>query len=142
MARMGQNVRDILLIEDSASEARLVSRALELADELTRLTVAGDGDEAMAMLSPAKSSPRMILLDLRLPGRSGLDVLRAIRAVPRLRATPVLVLSGSEDPQDVTASYEHGANGFIPKPTDMDGYERMAKALIGHWFGVAMLPSA
>src|SRR4029450_8122745 len=78
--------------------------------------------------------PELILLDLKLPGLSGLDVLRWIRAQARFFALPVIVLTSSDDIRDVNSAYALGANSFLVKPTDFNDFLQLAHSISENWF--------
>ncbi|MBI5443394.1 MAG: response regulator, partial [Deltaproteobacteria bacterium] len=107
----------ILLVEDNPDDEILARRALDRCGFGRGLVVADTGEDAVDLLagrgSAAGLRPAIILRDLRLPGIDGIEVLRRIRADAKTRALPVVVLSSSRTPQDVTACYEAGANGFV-----------------------------
>ncbi|TFW06771.1 response regulator [Oxalobacteraceae bacterium OM1] len=110
----------ILLVEDDPHDVELTTLALERCQFAHTLKVTRDGIDAMALLEAcaADALPAVILLDLKLPGMNGLEVLRRIRAAPHLQALPVVVLSASAEPHDRDAARELGAEDYIVKPMD------------------------
>jgi len=112
----------VLLVEDSADDVAVVRRLAEAVRPPLALTVAHDGREATAYLSSAErhtagtTLPEVILLDLRLPGTPGIDVLRWIKGDPELCQVPVVVLSGSDRDEDVREAQDLGAHSYIVKP--------------------------
>src|SRR5438552_7410277 len=107
----------ILLVEDNATDEVLTTRALQKSSVPVSVLVARDGEEALArLLSPEPATlPDLVLLDLKLPKVSGLDVLQRLRAAPRTRTLPVVVLTSSTKDEDVAAAYRSGCNGYLSK---------------------------
>lgn len=136
----------IVLVEDSAGDARLVEEALEDAGVEVRLDRAQDGDAALALLAEdadeARLLPDLVLLDLNLPGTSGLDVLRQVRADPRLQSVPVIVLSTSAAEGDVTSAYELGANSYVVKPVGFEDFLAAVRTIEAFWLALARRPQA
>ncbi len=114
--------KTILLIEDNADDEQLVRRALQKNNVMNEVVVACDGEEALALLQPsdgkAPINPDLILLDLHLPGISGLQVLQKIRQDERTKLTPVVIVTSNESSGQAEALYQNGANSFVLKPTD------------------------
>jgi CheY-like chemotaxis protein len=82
----------------------------------------------------------VVLLDLNLPGTDGREVLNEIKSHPDLRQIPVIVLTTSSDDRDVSACYKAGANSYVQKPVDLDGFMRAIERLNDYWFEVVILP--
>lgn len=129
--------RTILLVEDNADEAELARAALAESGLPHRLVVVEDGADALAYLldaaSAARRAPDLVLLDLKLPGIGGLEVLRRLRADRRTTLLPVVVLSSSLEDADVRASYALGANSYVRKPVDFAEFRRAAAQLGLYW---------
>jgi len=126
-------------------DVELTELALQDGRLAHELHVASDGEEAMAFLRrqpPYKVAPRpdIILLDLNLPGISGMQVLKAIREDSALTHIPVIILTVSQDEEDVIRSYELYANGFICKPVDTKQFFATIKSVKEFWFSVVKLP--
>lgn len=137
---------EILLIEDNPGDVRLTQEGLAQAKVHNRLWIAYDGETALSMLRnepPHEHVPRpdMILLDLNLPGRSGFEVLEAIKSDTELLTVPVIVLSSSAADRDVLTSYDLHANVYITKPHDFEQFVDVVHAIEQFWFTVAKLPS-
>ena len=132
----------ILLVEDNPGDVQLVRMALAEALPSARLSVASDGEAALARLRQAGEPPDLMLVDLNLPGISGHEVLAAVRASEdaALRRLPVLVLSSSRAEADVTRSYELGASSHLAKPGDVDALFALVETLARYWFGAVTLP--
>jgi chemotaxis family two-component system response regulator Rcp1 len=129
---------DILLVEDNAAEARLVREVLSEINKTVRLHVVTDGIDAMAFLNyqgPHLDAPRpqLLLLDLNMPKLGGLEVLAQVKADPRLRPIPVVVLTTSHSETDILRSYQLMASCYLTKPTELVGFEKMIKSLNDFW---------
>ena len=139
------NGRSILLVEDNAGDVRLTREALREADVAVELTAVPDGDQALAFLRAegehaGAPRPDLILLDLNLPKKNGLEVLEEIKRDPELRSTPVIMLTTSASSRDVAASYDRGVNCYVVKPLDLDDFTQLVQAINGFWLEVARLP--
>ena len=132
---------EILLVEDNPRDAELTVRALGKRNLANQIVVARDGEEALHWLlgtdehagRDVTQVPRVILLDLKLPKLSGLEVLKAIRADPRVSALPVVVLTSSKEDRDIAACYALGVNSYIVKPVEFDNFAA-AVAATGHYW--------
>ena len=125
----------ILLVEDNPDDEALTVMALRGVP--ATLEVARDGQEAMDYLTnDGKALPRLVLLDLKLPKIDGLEVLRRIREDDRTRLTPVVVLTSSNAPNDVVASYRLGANSYVRKPINFDQFSETIRQLGTYWLAV------
>jgi len=128
---------DIFYVEDDQDFAFILEHAVKEVDETLTLSVIEDGRDAIARLEDyarEKTRPKLILLDLNLPGLSGLDILRRIKEIPFLRHTPVILFSTSDDPADVRASYEFGANAYVTKPSGYNNLIDCLRSLHDFWF--------
>jgi two-component system response regulator len=122
--------KPILLVEDSDADVRLTRRALQKNNITNELVVVGDGLAALQYLRTAADAgeeenrvmPAVVLLDLKLPKMDGMEVLRQIRANPRLRRQPVVILTTSKEDLDISKSYDLGANSYIRKPVDFEQF--------------------
>jgi CheY-like chemotaxis protein len=125
----------ILHVEDNADDAMLVALAFRRAGCAVELQLATDGDKAMAALRPdsAEPLPVCVLLDMKLPTMSGLDVLSWIRSQGHLKGLPVVILSSSGLPEDINRSYALGANSYLVKPSDLDSLIELAKTIDLYW---------
>lgn len=132
---------EVLLIEDSAEDAALTLRAFEVAQFANPVRVIGDGAEAVEyLLSTGRYArrrpaplPQLVLLDLMLPGRSGLEVLREIRENERTRALPVVVLTGSRDDRDIIECARLGAAHYLVKPVSFETFCQVTSRLQQRW---------
>lgn len=133
--------KTILLIEDNPSDIELTRRALERSHVANELVVVQDGQEALDYLfgtgahagREVSDLPSVTLLDLKLPRVPGLEVLRAIRADPRTRRTPVVILTSSNEEHDVATSYDLGVNSYIQKPVDFTRFAEAIRQLGLYW---------
>jgi two-component system response regulator len=131
----------ILLIEDNIDDERLTLRALRKNNIMNEVVVACDGQEAVDYLFGTGSfsgrdlsvMPAVIILDLKLPRLGGLEVLKRIRADARTRRIPVVVLTASDDENQIEESYVLGANSFIQKPTDPSEFSEMVLQVAMYW---------
>ena len=131
----------ILLVEDNPSDIGLTQRALSKNHILNPVVVAEDGQEALDYLHgtgayagrDVTDPPALILLDLKLPRLNGLEVLRRIRAHPRTRRLPVVVLTTSQEEQDIATSYDLGVNSYIRKPVDFNQFAAGIQQLGLYW---------
>jgi len=120
---------DILYIEDNEDYIDVVERAMSQIDDATILQSIDDGATALTTLhslAENRTKPRLILIDLNLPGLSGLDLLKRIKENQTLRYIPTIMFSTSDNPKDIRSSLEFGANAFVTKPM---GYTNLLKCL-------------
>jgi CheY-like chemotaxis protein len=127
----------ILLVEDNPDDEALTVLALRMTTA-ANIEVAHDGQEAIDYLVNDGKDLRLVLvlLDLKLPNIDGLEVLRRIREDERTRLTPVVILTSSDAPNDVAASYRLGANSYVRKPVDFDEFSETVHQLGSYWLAV------
>ena len=136
--KIGQPV-EILLVEDNPDDVILTLHALRAHHLNNQVQVARDGEEALAFLFGPENGPNptngpsLILLDLKLPKLDGLEVLRQIKADPRTRSIPVVVLTASHEDRDIETCYALGANSYIVKPVDFEQFTRTVHTLGLYW---------
>ena len=140
------SARAVLLVEDNEGDVRLTREALREAGDDVRLSAVTDGEQALAYLRreggfSEAPRPDLVLLDLNLPRKNGVEVLDEMRSDERLASMPVIVLTSSAARQDIEACYARGANAFVVKPQDLDAFMDLIGAIRGFWLGVAQLPS-
>jgi two-component system response regulator len=127
------NMSKIILVEDNPDDERLTLRALRKANVANEILIARNGEEALTMVLNADPLPSVILLDLKLPKISGLEVLRQIRANDRTRFLPVVVLTSSSEDRDIIESYNLGANSYVCKPVEFDRFTEAVSQLGLYW---------
>jgi CheY-like chemotaxis protein len=138
----------ILLVDDNASDVELTLESFAEAHLANRIDVARSGQEALDRLfgrtSPPDGEdyalPDLILLDLRMPGVDGLEVLRRIKTAPVVRSIPVIVLTSSSQERDRAQSYDTGANSYIVKPVSFEGMLEVARAIEHYWMSINIGP--
>lgn len=143
------NDREILLVEDNPDDAELALRAFRQNRIANAVRVVHDGAEALDYLfargahadRDAGVAPQVVLLDLKLPKVDGLEVLRAMRADPRTRLVPVVVLTSSVEEDDVVRSYELGGNSYIRKPVDFAQFVEAVRQLGLYWLVLNVPPT-
>jgi CheY-like chemotaxis protein len=134
----------IVIVEDNPADAKIVRMALSRRDPDLEMIVLEDGARAISYFSSDENGGDssicdLILLDLNLPCVDGFEVLEFLKASAKLKKIPVVVLSGSSSQQDITRSYELGANTYISKPTGIEDVFEMARQLVTYWFDVAQV---
>ena len=137
---------EVLLVEDSLVDARLTIGALQRGQIPHRLTLVRDGQEALEFLFrrgvfARAPRPDLILLDLQLPSRNGLEVLWEIRNSDDLRPVPVVVLTSSDDPNDREQCSHHEVDGFLSKPVHINEFLDLVRQLRRHWKQDVLLPN-
>lgn len=140
--------KTILLVEDNLSDIDLTRRALDKARIMNELIIAEDGEEALDyMFGTGKYAgrdphqmPAMVLLDLKLPGIDGMEVLRQIRANPITHRQPVVILTSSKEELDIATSYDLGVNSYIRKPVDFYQFADSIQCLGLYWLVLNEVP--
>jgi len=136
----------VLLVEDEPGDARLMQVALQKSGFAIGIDIAGDGVEALQFLRrqgerfSAAPRPNLILLDLKMPGQSGLGFLTEVKQDEHLCAIPVVVVSTSMLEDDMRAAYRLGAAGYVPKFTDLNEFMAAIDILGQYWFSLVRLP--
>ncbi len=135
------NLVEILLIEDNPNDVELTLRALRKNNLANNIYVVTDGAEALEYFfgtgkynnRDINLTPKLIILDLKLPKIDGMEVLRTIKNDDRTKSIPVVVLTSSKEESDIVASYKLGANSFIVKPVDFDKFVVTVRELGMYW---------
>jgi len=134
------NVPGILLAEDNPNDVELTIEALDQHNLANRVTVAHDGVEAMQYLrcegafkDREPGDPAVVLLDIKMPRKDGLEVLREIRSDPALKKVPVVILTSSREEQDLITSYDLGVNAYVVKPVNFPSFIDAVKQLGVFW---------
>jgi CheY-like chemotaxis protein len=136
-------VRPILVVEDRATDLDLTKRAFERRQIQNPILEARNGEEAMAFLQrwdAGEPLPLFILLDVRLPKISGLEVLRNLKNHPKYSAIPVIILTTSTEDSDVSNAYKFGCNSYIVKPSKFEQFMQLAVQIETYWCALNMAP--
>ena len=139
---------EILLVEDNPNDVELTLRALKKRNLANRVHVVKDGSEALEFIFATgayaersiKNKPKVILLDLKLPKVSGIEVLRTIKSDDRTKDIPVVVLTSSEEQKDIVESYQLGVNSYITKPVDFAKFTEAISKLGFYWVLLNKVP--
>lgn len=138
---------EILLVEDNPGDVLLVKEALKTAKVRNHLHIASDGVAAMEFLrsKPGSANPKgirpgVVLLDLNLPKKDGREVLSDIKNDPELRSIPVVVMTSSEDEEDIWQAYDAQANCYITKPVDFEQLMKVVRTIEDFWLNLVQLP--
>lgn len=144
---MGRKAADILLVEDDNIEVELTLHALRKHCAACLVDVARDGEEAIDYLSyrgayvrRESAQPRLVVLDINLPKKSGIEVLAAIKGDARMQLIPVVMLTSSRDAEDVSESYRRGANGYVVKPLDFGMFDQVMGSVCRYWLFLNSVP--
>lgn len=145
---MSEAQRTVLLVEDKSDDVLLIRRAWGKAGIANPLQAVTDGDQAVAYLAGEGSYadrkqyalPVLVLLDLKLPCRSGLEVLEWVRQQPGLRRLPVVVLTSSQESSDINRAYDLGANSYLVKPVEFAPLLEMMKTFAPYWLVLNQKP--
>ena len=136
---------EILIVEDNPGDVRLTREVLANGKALNNLHVVQDGQQAVDFLHRKGRyanavRPDLVLLDLNLPKKDGREVLAEIKQDPRLKRIPVVVLTTSDDEEDVLQSYNRHASSYIVKPVNLDQFIKVVRSIEGFWLSVVKLP--
>lgn len=137
----GANIVEILLVEDSLEDLELTRRALLKSNLGNHIHTARDGEEALDFIfcegphaaRRIEDTPKLILLDLKLPKVDGLEVLQRIKSDPRTKHIPVVMLTSSKEQGDIVKSYQIGVNSYIVKPVDFESFTTAVQELGMYW---------
>jgi len=147
-ARKSQELMQILLVEDNYNDVLLIQRAFRKAKIEPQMSIVDDGDKAISYLSrdgkyadrEQYPLPSLILLDLKMPRLSGLEVLAWIRQQPELNRLPVVVLTSSQEDSDLAQAYDLGANSYLVKPLDFQNFVSLIELINAYWFKLNQRP--
>ena len=140
------NPIDILIVEDNDDDVVLIQAAFSEGKVINRLVFVRDGEEAMTYLHrqgvyAAAPTPGIVLLDINMPKKNGFEVLADIKADPRLRALPVVMLTVSDREEDIVQSFEQGACSYIRKPVSLTRFIAVVKQFELYWSLVSQVPN-
>ncbi|OGC28961.1 two-component system response regulator [candidate division WOR-1 bacterium RIFOXYB2_FULL_48_7] len=145
---MDQNLMEVLLVEDNLSDVELTLRALKKNNLANNVFVVHDGAEALDYINQTgkykdkpNKRPKVILLDLKLPKLSGVEVLRALKAGETTKTIPVVVLTSSKEEPDIKECYKLGVNSYIVKPLDFETFVRVVSDLGLYWLLINKVPA-
>lgn len=130
----------VLLVEDDPGDARLTLESLSASKVRNQVRVVESGDEALRLLHDEGERFDVVLLDLNLPGRSGTEVLSAIKDDERTEHLPVVILTTSKEEQDIVRSYELKAAAFVNKPLGLAEFSEVVRAIEQFWFEIVLYP--
>lgn len=139
---MNTNSVEILLVEDNITDAELTIRELKKHNMANNLVHLKDGEEALdfiygtgqyAGVREIQHLPKVVLLDIQMPKVNGIEVLQKIKSDPTIRAIPVVILTSSKENPDIKKCYELGANSYIVKPVNFEGFAEAIKNLGFYW---------
>ena len=137
---MSERIADVLLVEDNPDDLELALHAFKLNQISDKIQVARDGAEALQLLFAAADTeshlPRVVLLDMKLPKVDGLEVLRRLRADPRTRRLPIVMLTASAQEHEIIESYELGVNSYIVKPVEYQRFSETVGQLGLYWLAL------
>lgn len=135
---------DILLVEDNPGDVALMTKRLEERGLACCIEVCRDGEDASTYFTEVKANrrkkPQLLILDINLPRKNGLEVLAYIKNDPDLHTIPAVIFSSSSTASDIKRAYLEGANGYIVKPLDLDAYHDKIDAIFEFWLQTARLP--
>jgi two-component system response regulator len=148
MSQMHDQIVDLLLVEDNPRDAEMIIRAIQRHKLANPVFVVEDGAEALDFLfargrfagRQADQRPRVILLDLKLPKVSGLEVLRQVKEHPSLASVPVVILTSSQEDPDIEAAYALGANSYVVKPVEFESFVEAISRVGLYWMIVNQPP--
>ena len=131
----------VLLVEDDLNDIFLVKRAFKMARIQNPLQVVTDGEEAIHYLQgqgryadrAAYPLPRLIVMDIKMPGRTGFEVLEWVKQDRLLRRIPIIIVSASDNPADINRAYDSGANAYMVKPVDFHKVEDLFHSITHYW---------
>ena len=145
---MNSGKLDILLVEDNQDDMNLFMHVLRGEKLANKIHVVRDGEEALDFLfcrgafsqRSFENPPKLVLLDLKLPKVDGIEVLKQIKADPRTKTIPVIIMTSSKEERDLVAGYNLGANSFVQKPVDFEQFRATVKTIGLYWLVINQPP--
>jgi len=147
---MNPNSVEVLLVEDNSTDAELAIRELKKHNMANNLVHVRNGEEALhfifatgqfAGIRNISFPPKLILLDIQMPKVNGIEVLQKIKADPRTKSVPVVILTSSKESPDIQQCYDLGANSYIVKPVNFEGFANAIKNLGFYWLLLNQSPT-
>ena len=143
-----EKLAEILLVEDNKMDIALTLDAFREARLTNNIHVAHNGEEALKYLfgegefsdRKAYPLPSIILLDLKMPGIDGIEVLKKVKSTPRIKRIPVIILTSSKEEGDRAMSYDLGANSYLVKPISFEGFLEVVKQVTDYWITLNIEP--
>jgi CheY-like chemotaxis protein len=132
--------KQILVVDDDEDDRFLIKSSFEAAGDGNSLSFADGPDGVSQYLIEVGKPPRVIIMDLKMPHKNGIQVLKDIRNNPFLNATPVIIYSSENNPEQIKACYQSGANSFIVKPSTFAAMVSVAEVILNYWLRTAALP--
>ncbi|MBF2036850.1 MAG: response regulator [Leptolyngbyaceae cyanobacterium T60_A2020_046] len=132
----------LLLVEDDPNDVELIQLAIQELNFIRVFDVVSDGEQAIQYLCgndlspPTRDLPRLVLMDLKLPKKNGIEVLQAIRSHPRTRFLPVVIMTSSAEEQDLRACYNLGVNSYVVKALEFQQFRELAQQVGAYWMNV------
>ncbi len=133
----------VLLVEDNPSDCEVVRRSIQRLGANVQLVVATSGEEVFSLLDPARGgvTPDLMFVDLNLPDCDGREIIQRARCAPVGLTSPIVVLTTSDSPRDVSECYVLGCNGYLVKPSTFSQYLYLLGSTVEYWLQVATIPS-
>ena len=134
---------DVVLVEDDPNDAELIMRVFRKHNLVNRIVLLKDGAEALEFFSGSRAhdGPKVVLLDLKLPKISGIEVLQRLKSQQRTRSIPIVVLTSSAESQDVKDAYQYGVNSYVTKPIQFEEFAKAVANLGLYWLMLNKLPA-
>lgn len=132
---------DVLLVDDNPDDLFLIREAFRDSENFNIIGSYSSGDSAIQFLRESDELPSLILMDVNMPRKTGLEVLAELKSDEKLRQIPVVMLTTSSRPSDITQSYSSGAVSFLTKPVDFADFQKLASGFSKYWGQIARLPS-
>ena len=145
MTGVAKKTIEILIVEDNEGDKNIIEQAFRRAVTPYRLSIATDGQQAIDFLKKQKQYNQapdihMIILDINLPRKSGMEVLQEVRSNLKTQQIPVIILTSSQSQRDIGAFYKNHANCFLTKPIRLDEFNSILNKMVDFWLGVVQLP--
>lgn len=141
-----EETHNLLVLEDDLSEQKLIKLMVEKSGHSLAIRFINNGEDAVNYINDYPISEtvftkiHLILLDLNMPKINGINILKTLKLNNHLHKIPVVVLTTSNNKNDINQAYDAGASGFVIKPNVIDEYENVIKQVFDYWFGICLLP--